>query len=377
MDMEHLNRISQKILRLGSAKATELSALARKQRFYCSALSGLSSYNICVNCDMTVSCNCQDFDGSGQIGDLNTQSLEEVFGSSKAIEFRKHLASGRLPIPTCAVCSELKVVSAEEASYQADNWNVPKKGIMVENTIACPYRYLACSRTVVRHIRKSTHMTLSDTRKISLILLKHNIECLSYFNLGETFAASDVLEHLCIIRETNPDLNILISTNGFLLNQDSKREAALLANHIWFSIDGIDDRTMSIYQRGASFSKVYGNMINLIEYRNLRGKTNPTIEWKYVLFNWNDREPMILKAVEKAERAGVDAISFWPTKSPFYGISWRYHLKSFYKRLGEPCWMGRQISFFRSVPCELDSSDKSTSTPSCNDKEFLPDVKEQ
>jgi len=37
--------------------------------YYCKALSGLSSYNICINCDLTVSCNCQDYDGSGQIGE--------------------------------------------------------------------------------------------------------------------------------------------------------------------------------------------------------------------------------------------------------------------------------------------------------------------
>lgn len=45
--------------------------------FYCNALLGQSTYNICINCDMTVSCNCQDYDGSGHVGDLRTHTFEE------------------------------------------------------------------------------------------------------------------------------------------------------------------------------------------------------------------------------------------------------------------------------------------------------------
>ena len=77
------------------------SARLKGQRFYCSALSGESDYNVTINCDLTVSCNCQDYDGSGHIGDLNKAPFKEVFFGSKADHLRSELAKGKLPIVSC------------------------------------------------------------------------------------------------------------------------------------------------------------------------------------------------------------------------------------------------------------------------------------
>lgn len=188
-------------------------------------------------------------------------------------------------------------------------------------------------------------MTPENIKMIAAMLRHYGIRSISFFNLGEPFAAHDIYSQLSVIREVNPGLDIGISTNGMLLDTGNKRDAAMLASHITFSIDGTDDRTLNRYQRGASFASAYGNMKQLVAYRNLRGKKTPVIEWKYVVFNWNDREKMILQAVELAKNAGVDIISFWPTKSPFYGISWRYRFSAFFKTLGEANWKGREIRF--------------------------------
>ncbi len=353
MTEERLNYFCQKAYRAVRRCALEFRAAAKRKRFYCAALSGESGYNICINSDMTVSCNCQDYDGSGNIGDLKSESLEEVLASPKATHFRRSLASGRLPILICASCYDLRFTTPNEARHHTENWQMCTKGIMVENTVVCPYRCTACYRTLVQGRRLSTRMTLDDIRKVATTIRKHRIESLSFFNLGEPFAAPDVGDQLHILRESNPNLAIRISTNGLLLNTVKERAAAMLANHIVFSIDGIDDLTMSKYQRGGSFSKVYDNMKQLVEHRRQRCKTTPTIEWQYLLFNWNDQERMILQAIELARNAGIDIISFWPTRSPFYGISWRYYLKTFYRTLGESKGRGREVRFDQpSAPAE-------------------------
>jgi sulfatase maturation enzyme AslB (radical SAM superfamily) len=343
MKEEQLNYFCQKAYRASRKKLLELRAVSTRKRFSCEALSGKSDYNICINSDMTVSCNCQDYDGTGQIGDLNCASIEEVFASPTARYFRRSLASGRLPILTCASCSELKYVSPDEARHYAGHWQVCSKGIMLENTVACPYQCVACYRSKVLGIRRATHMSLDNTWKVAEIIRSHGIKRLSLFNLGETFAAPDIVDQLRIIRKRNPNLFIFISTNGSLLSTPKRREAAMLANHLVFSIDGIDDYTVNKYQRTASFSKMYRNMRKLVEHRNRKGDNKLKIEWKYVLFNWNDREKTIIQAIELARSAGVDSISFWPTKSPLYGISWRYYLKKFYKTIGESTWKGREV----------------------------------
>ena len=57
----------------------EFRARITGRGYYCSALAGESDYSLTVNSDLTVSCNCQDYDGTGHIGDLRTGSFEEIY----------------------------------------------------------------------------------------------------------------------------------------------------------------------------------------------------------------------------------------------------------------------------------------------------------
>jgi len=145
-----------------------------------------------------------------------------------------------------------------------------------------------------------------------------------------------------LLRQKNPDCRIVISTNGIVLNTDAKREAALYASHILFSVAGIDDRMLKKYEHLGSFDKAYANMKALAAYRNARGLSRPVLEWKYLLFNWNDRRESILKAVQLAKAAGLDMISFWPTNNPLYGWSYRYRLGCL-NDIGVACWKGREL----------------------------------
>lgn len=330
------SRITRKAIR-------ELASMMTGRRYYCAALSGESSYNICINSDMTVSCNCRDYDGSGHIGDLETQTFPEIFSSETAQRFRATLAKGRLPILTCASCPELKPVTAIAAVDHRDHYRLPALGIMVENSISCNYQCAGCSRETVVQSRRKKFMTLNDIRVVANLLKENHIGQVCYFNLGEPFIASGIYSQLKIIRQENPEINIIVSTNGSLLNNDEKRNAALFCDEILFSIDGVDDKTLSHYQRGGVFAKTYNNMKQLADFRDKKGLQKPVIEWKYVLFNWNDNPDMIIRAIKLAKEAKVDIISFWPTRVPLYGISWRYIVTHFYKTLGEKSWKGREL----------------------------------
>jgi uncharacterized Fe-S cluster-containing radical SAM superfamily protein len=325
-----------------------MSAFLTRRAFYCNALAGESEYNICINCDMTVSCNCRDFDGQGQIGDLRSQSLDEIFASARVNAFRQKLADGKLPLPACASCPELYTVPGRDAKMYVHNFKTPTRGLMAENTVVCCYNCVSCYRETVAVIRKRKSMDLDDIRRVASLLATHGIPQLSFFNLGDPFCAGNIHEQLKIIRSANPDIRITMSTNGLLLNTDEKRAAALLADHVYISLDGVDDKSVTRFQVGASFDRVYDNMKNLVRFRNEARVKRPLIEWKYVLFNWNDRKEQVQRAVELARAAGVDCISFWPTRMPPNGISWRYYVHPFYKTLGRKTWKGREVEFGRT-----------------------------
>ena len=165
-------------------------------------------------------------------------------------------------------------------------------------------------------------------------------------NLGEPFLSPNIGQELPLLRKKNPNCRIVISTNGIVLNTDTKREAALSASNILFSIAGINDEMLKKYEHLGSYEKAYANMKALVEYRNARGLSLPLLEWKYLLFNWNDHRRTIERAIELAKAAGVDSISFWPTHNPMYGFSYRYAL-GWLNHIGVGNWKGREVDLRR------------------------------
>lgn len=359
-----LNWVVSDVLRKGLKLYLEWSARLRGQRFYCRALAGESEYNLTINCDSTVSCNCQDYDGSGHLGDLSRHSFSQVYYGPVAQRFREQLAQGRLPINTCARCGELTRVPKREvkrfrpppeAGVTAEQTTagpaprLPYKGMLLENTVRCNIDCLGCDRQSAARIRTSLQMDLQRLSSMADLVRELHLQQLFYLNLGEPFLSPNIGQELPLLRQKNPDCKITISTNGIILNNDTRREAALYASHIYFSIAGINDPMLKKYEHYGSFQKAYQNMKALVEYRNARGLDTPTLEWKYLLFNWNDRRSTIQEAIELAKAAGVDFISFWPTNNPWYGYSYRYRL-GLLNDVGVNCWKGREVDLRKPVP---------------------------
>ncbi len=293
---------------------------------------------------MTVSCNCQDYDGSGRIGDLNTDSFEEIFSGNTAQRFRKELAKGNFPVPVCPSCSELREINERKPDFYLERFHIPNKGIMVENTVMCNLRCLCCDRATLKKTRRKTRMYLADMEKVSEIVRRNKMFTVNFFNLGEPFLSKKVFEEVSILRNANPFLRIVTSTNGMNLNDPGKMEAALLMSHICFSVDGASQESVARYQIGADFKRSYENMKHLVRVRNQAGLHMPTIEWKYVVFPWNDSQEEIEKAIALAKDAEIDVISFCPGGGPPSFISERYLHDPYFKQLGKRTWKGREIT---------------------------------
>ena len=320
----------------------ELKAKSTGRGYYCAALHGESEYNITINSDLTVSCNCQDYEGIGNIGDLHQNSFEEVFAGPVAQRFRDELAKGRMPIPTCVRCNELRQLPTRNA--QPPEIRLPFRGMLLENTVRCNVDCTGCARSSAAEIRvnKQLQMPVAEMEKMADLVQRLGLRQVFYLNLGEPFLSPNVGQELPLLRKKNPDCRIVTSTNGMLLNTDAKREAALNFSHIFFSVHGISDEMSGKYMHRGSFEKAYAAMKAMVEYRNARGLTQPILEWKYLLFNWNDRRATIRRAIEMAKAANLDFISFWPTCNPFWGISWRYRL-GLLNDVGVKSWKGREV----------------------------------
>ncbi len=309
----------------------ELAAKLSGKIFACGVLQGTSTYNLAINSDMTVSCNCQDFDGSGKLGDLSCNNLEEILSGEKANTFRKTLATGKLPILNCARCVELKKIPREQAADVVNFAKVSNKNIMVENTILCGCNCLSCARKQVMSNRKKLALTIEDITCVATEIKKHNIKSVAYFNLGDPFISPNILQEIKIIKKHNPNIFISTSTNGLYLDSASKFEAALMIDDLIVSIDGVDTKMVRKYQQNGSFEQSFNNMCALAKYRDERNLKKPCIVWNYVLFNWNDKPAYINEAIRLARIANIDRLSICHTKTPFWGISWRWYTNRFFR----------------------------------------------
>ena len=321
----------------------ELQARVSGRGYSCAALDGISEYNITINSDQTVTCNCQDYEGIGRIGDLKKNSFEEVFFGPVAQKFREDLARGRMPIATCVRCSDLRRLPAD-APKTVPKARLPFRGMLLENTVKCNVDCTGCARENAASLRvnKQLTMPLNEMEKMGDLVQQLGMRQLFYLNLGEPFLSPTIGPELAMLRKKNPDCRIVTSTNGVLLNTDAKREAALNFSHIFFSVHGITNEMSEKYMHRGHFDKAYDAMKTMAEFRDTRGLTDPILEWKYLLFNWNDKPEYIERAIQMARDAKLDFISFWPTNNPFYGISWRWRLGMF-KHIGVASWKGREV----------------------------------
>jgi MoaA/NifB/PqqE/SkfB family radical SAM enzyme len=318
----------------------ELRARMTGRGYYCSALGGESEYNLTINSDLTVSCCCQDYDGSGHIGDLRKNTFEEVYFGPVAQCFRDELARGKLAIPTCARCGDFRRLPAKGAAPPTPR--LPHRGMLLENTVLCNVDCIGCAREGAAAIRSSKRMSLEDLGRMADLMHQLKMEKLFYLNLGEPFLSPTICQELPLLRAKLPDCFIRVSTNGVLLNTDAKREAALNLSDIQFSVHGISDQMSAKYMLEGSFEKAHAAMKAMAAYRDARGLRKPVLEWKYLLFNWNDHPKTIQRAIEMAKETGVDLITFCPTHNPFYGISWRFHLGRM-NHIGRTSWKGREV----------------------------------
>ena len=307
-----------------------------KPRLYCRALSGKSGFNISVNADMSVSCTCQDYDGSGRLGDLSTQTLQEIFDGPVARRFRETLAQGHAAIKVCFYCEELRHTSRGRSKHYLTHYTVPTFGIQVENTAGCNLDCLLCDRDRHKRLLKRPQMSLADVERVAETINTCGIKKMAFFKLGEPFLSPRVRDELTVLRQKNPGLFIWTSTNGMLLKTEDKREAALLMDNVVFSIDGESNQTLTKYQRGGSFDLAYRNMADLVVSRNARGKTRPIIEWKYVLFDWNDGRDQIDRAIQLAKEADVDWLTFFPGSVEGVGRRYEHYWTHYVSTVGVP-----------------------------------------
>jgi MoaA/NifB/PqqE/SkfB family radical SAM enzyme len=101
-------------------------------------------------------------------------------------------------------------------------------------------------------------------------------------NLGDPIIAEDTLEIFKYLRNTNPDINLSMHTNGSARNKQWWKELATLNVVVTFGIDGMSD-THSLYRIATDWHKIIENAQEFIS-------NGGQAEWHMLVFKHNEHQ---------------------------------------------------------------------------------------
>jgi hypothetical protein len=168
---------------------------------------------------------------------------------------------------------------------------------------------------------------------------------LDFFNYGEPFLHPQALEMIEYVKKNYPHIYLYTSTNGLMLDQEKIfRLVQAGLDEITFSVDGADQKTYARYRQGGDFAKVLGIMAQMVREKKQSGREVPFINWRYILFKWNDSAWQLSKARRLAKKIGVDRLTWEITNHPAAAVSKKYQIGTpAWKRIYYEIWDSSQI----------------------------------
>jgi len=275
--------------------------------------------------DGKVVCGCADPYGERPLGALARTPIREIWNSEKVREIREGLNRGYAPF--CLPCGLKRPVPAGGRIEQRPVVLQRLPRIFLEPTVLCN---LSCDRAVCSQesgiVRTRSRPSFPLAEYAALIdEIGPDLVRLDLFNYGDPFVHPQAVEMIEDLKRKFPSVYLYTSTNGLLLTEEKIVriiEAGL--DEITFSVDGPDQKTYSRYRRGGDFEKVMRIMGDFVRRRDATGREVPFVNWRYILFRWNDSWRKMIKTRRLAYRVGVDRLTWEITDHPPDADSLRY-----------------------------------------------------
>jgi hypothetical protein len=301
--------------------------------------------SLVVLCDGKVVCGCADPLGERPLGSLQQNSLNNIWQSQKVIRIREELNSGFSGF--CLPCGIKRALGDDEAVPQRPLWADTLPRIFFEPSIVCNldcFQAVCAPGTGIAATRERKFFPLEEFRSM-LEEIGPGLIRLDFFNYGEPFVhpqALDMIEH---VKKKYPHIYLYTSTNGLLLDEKKiSRLAESGIDEVTFSVDGANQRTYARYRRGGDFARLLKNMAALVREKKRLGREVPFINWRYILFKWNDSAWQLAKARRLAEKVGVDRLTWEITDHPAGAASKKYKIGTpAWKRIYHEIWDSSQI----------------------------------
>ena len=298
-------------------------------------------------CDGRLTCGCADPYGRRVLGDTRTTSVTGVWTGEVASALRRDIVSGGSKF--CGDCPLKLPLKKDEAppARSLDAGALPGR-LFVECTAACN---ISCNQACCAPetgITRTRQAGMLDFDLFTRVIDEAgpSLGRVDFFNYGEAFLHKRAVEMCEYIKSRYPDIFLYTSTNGLAFNDASARRLVHSGiDEVTFSIDGASQDTYVKYRQRGDFAKALANLRAMADEKAKHGRDVPYLNWRYILFKWNDHDEEMNTARRLAVDIGVDRLCWEITDHPEDSFSQRFRPGTAdYKTIENQTWDHSRLS---------------------------------
>jgi hypothetical protein len=277
-------------------------------------------------CDGRVVCGCADPYGKRVLGDARASTVHEVWTGPVITDLRHDLNAGGSRF--CGDCPlKLPLKKDDSPAIRSVDAGPQPSRLYIECTAACNISCHEACCAPETGITRTRQAGMLDFNLFTRVVDEAgpSLVRIDFFNYGEAFLhkrAVDMCEH---IKSRFPHIYLYTSTNGLALSEERARRLVHSGiDEVTFSIDGATPESYVKYRQRGRFDLAIATLETMADEKRRSGRDLPFLNWRYILFKWNDADAEMNRAREIASSIGVDRLCWEVTDHPEDGYSRRF-----------------------------------------------------
>jgi MoaA/NifB/PqqE/SkfB family radical SAM enzyme len=277
-------------------------------------------------CDGRIVCGCADPYGRRVLGDARAASVGDIWRGPTITALRGDLNRGGSSF--CGDCPlKLPLGKSDRPTERSlDAGPVPSR-LYIECTAACNISCAEACCAPETGITRTRQAGMLDFDLFTRVVdeVGASLVRIDFFNYGEAFLHRRAVEMCAYIKTRFPHIYLYTSTNGLALKDEQARRLVHSGiDEVTFSIDGATPESYVQYRRRGRFDVAIETLRAMADEKRKSGRDLPFLNWRYILFVWNDSDAEMNEARRLAADIGVDRLCWELTDHPEHAYSRRF-----------------------------------------------------
>ncbi len=277
-------------------------------------------------CDGRVVCGCADPYAKRVLGDARHESIAAIWQGPRLGALRASLNQGGAAF--CGDCPLKRPLADDEAPPRRP-LEVPRhpSRLYIECTAACNISCFQACCAPETGIARTRQAGMLDFDLFARVVdeVGPSLVRIDFFNYGETFLHKRAVEMCEYIKARYPHIYLYTSTNGLPFDEEKARRLVRSGiDEVTFSIDGATQASYERYRQRGRLDVALRHLRTMVDEKRRLGRDVPVLNWRYILFVWNDSDEEMDLARRLAAEIGVDRLTWEITDHPEVAFSRRF-----------------------------------------------------